>query len=51
LFGSQTRAPTVNLRVVLATTQKGNMSVTEYVGKMKPLGDDMVVARRKLDYE
>jgi hypothetical protein len=51
LFGSQTRAHTGNLRVALATTQKGNMSVTEYVGKMKALGDDMVVVGRKLDDE
>jgi hypothetical protein len=49
MFGSQTRADTVNLRVELATTHKGNMNVTEYVSKTKNLGDDMVAAGRKLD--
>jgi hypothetical protein len=34
------RARTINLRVVLTTTHKGNLSITEYVAKMKNLGDD-----------
>jgi hypothetical protein len=51
MFGSQMRAQTVNLRVALATTQKGNLSVSDYVGKMKALGDDMAAAGRKLDDE
>jgi hypothetical protein len=38
LFGSQTRAHTMNLRVALATTQRGNISVVEYVGKNEGLG-------------
>jgi hypothetical protein len=44
LFGSQTRAHTINLRIVLTTTHKGTMSIIEYVSKMKNLGDDMAVA-------
>jgi hypothetical protein len=51
LFQSQTRARTINLRVALATTQKGNSTVTEYFGKMKSLGDDMAAAGRRLDDE
>jgi hypothetical protein len=51
LFGSQTRARTVNLRVALVTTHKGNSSVSEFFGKMKGLGDDMAIAGRKLDDE
>ena len=35
MFSSQTRARVVNTRVALATTQKGNMSMTEYVSKMQ----------------
>jgi hypothetical protein len=32
-------------------THKGNLSITEYVAKMKNLGDDMAAARRKIDDE
>jgi hypothetical protein len=45
------RARTINLRVVLTMTHKGNLSITEYVAKMKNLGDDMAAARRKIDDE
>jgi hypothetical protein len=34
LFGTQTWARAVNLRIALATSQKGNMTVAEYVGKI-----------------
>jgi hypothetical protein len=51
LFGTQTRARAVNLRIALATSQKGNMTVAEYVGKMKTLGDEMTATGRKLDDE
>jgi hypothetical protein len=34
MFSSQTRAHTVMARLQLATTQKGNMSVVEYMNKM-----------------
>jgi hypothetical protein len=51
LFGSQTRACTINLRVTLATTQKGNLPMSEYFRKMKTLGGDMAAAGRKLDDE
>jgi hypothetical protein len=42
---------TINLQVALATMHKCNMNVTEYVSKMKNLGDDMLAASRKLDDE
>jgi hypothetical protein len=35
----------------LATTQKGNLPVSEYFDKMKVLGDDMAATGRKLDDE
>jgi hypothetical protein len=50
-FGSQTRAWAVNVHMALATTQKGNMSVTEYVNKMCGLHDEMASARKPLDDE
>jgi hypothetical protein len=37
--------------MALATTQKGNMSLTEYVNKMRKLGDDMALAGKPFDDE
>jgi hypothetical protein len=37
--------------MVLSTTQKGNISVAQYVGKMKTLADDMTSAGKKLEDE
>ena len=51
MFSSQTRARAVNTRLALATTQKGSMTVAEYVGKMKTLGDEMAAAGRPLEDE
>lgn len=51
MFSSQMRARTVNIRIALATTPKGDMSITEYMAKMKTLGDDMASAGKKLDDE
>ncbi|WVZ77133.1 hypothetical protein U9M48_025033 [Paspalum notatum var. saurae] len=51
MYSSQTRAHAVNTRLALATTQKGNMTVAEYVGKMRALGDDMAAAGRPLEDE
>jgi hypothetical protein len=50
-YASSSRARTVNTRIALATTRKGNMSVTEYVAKMKSLADDMASTRKKVDDE
>jgi uncharacterized membrane protein YgcG len=41
MFGSQVQARTVNTRIALSTTKKGNMTITKYFSKMKVLGDEM----------
>jgi hypothetical protein len=49
IYASKTRAHAVNTRVALATAQKGNQSITKYVGKMRSLANEMAAAVRKLD--
>lgn len=49
MFASRTRARAINTRLALATASKGNQSVTEYVGKMRALGDEMAAAGRPLE--
>jgi hypothetical protein len=49
VFASQAHAWTVNTRLALGTTRKGNLSITKYFSKMKALGDEMVEAGRSLD--
>jgi hypothetical protein len=44
MFSSQTRAHAVNTCLALTTSYKGNMTVVDYVGKMKSLGDEMAAA-------
>ena len=51
MYASQTRARVVNTPIALATTQKGNMTIAEYVGKMKALGDEMASAGKPIDDE
>jgi hypothetical protein len=51
LFTSQTRARAVNTRLALATTKKGAMKATEYIAKMRALGNEMAVAGRPLEEE
>jgi hypothetical protein len=51
MFVSQTHAKTVNTRLALETTRKGNLSVTEYFSKMKSLGHEMAAAGRTLEDE
>ncbi|KAL6629459.1 hypothetical protein ACP70R_029224 [Stipagrostis hirtigluma subsp. patula] len=51
VFFSMTRARSVNTRIALATTQKGNLTVSEYVGKMKSLADEMASASSPLEDE
>jgi glutathionylspermidine synthase len=50
-FASQSRARVINTRMTLATTQKGSLTVAEYISKMKLLADDMASAGKKLDDE
>jgi hypothetical protein len=51
MFMSKTRARAVNTRLALATAQKGSSTVTEYVAKMRALGDEMAAAGRPLEDE
>ena len=50
-YASQSRARTVNTRIALATTRKGNMTMSEYVAKMKSLADEMASAKKNIDEE
>ena len=50
-FASQTQARSVNTRISLTATKKGEMSVTDYFNKMKFYGDEMVADREVLDDE
>jgi hypothetical protein len=45
-YVSQSRTRTVNTRIALATTRKGNMVVSEYITKMKSLADEMDLPSR-----
>jgi hypothetical protein len=51
MFSSQTRARSVNTCLQLVTTQKGRMTVAEYVNKMRSLADEMAVVGRTLEKE
>lgn len=51
MFGSQTRARSMNIRLALTTTQKGTLSITEYVGKMRALADEVASTGKPLDEE
>ncbi|WVZ56301.1 hypothetical protein U9M48_006851 [Paspalum notatum var. saurae] len=47
----QSRSRAVNTHIALATTQKGNQSITDYVAKMKYLADEMACAGKPLENE
>jgi hypothetical protein len=51
LFTSQTRARAANTRLALATTKKGAMKATEYIAKMRALGNEMAAVGRPLEEE
>ena len=51
IYASQTRARAVNTRIAFATTKKENLTITEYVGKMKALGDNVTSAGTPLGDE
>lgn len=50
-FTYQTRARLVNTGMALATMQKANLTITEYVTKIKMLGDEMAYADKPLGEE
>lgn len=41
----------VNVRLALATTKKGTLTITKYFAKMKELADEMAASRKPLDDE
>ena len=51
MLASQTRAATLNVRIALANLQKGNNSITEYVGKIRTLCDELAASGKKVDEE
>ena len=51
LYASRSHAQTVNIRIALATTPKGNSSIAEYVAKIRGVADEMAAAGKKLDDE
>jgi len=48
IFISQTQAHVVNTRIALSTTKKGNSTMSEYIGRMKALGDEMASVGKPL---
>jgi glutathionylspermidine synthase len=50
-YASRSKARVVNTRMALATTQKGNMTIFEYIAKMKSLANEMVSTRKALEDE
>jgi hypothetical protein len=51
MSSSQSHARVINTRMTLSTTRKGNLSVAQYIDKMKTLADDMTSAGKKLEDE
>jgi hypothetical protein len=48
-FTSVTRARTVNSRIALATTKKGDLSIVDYINKMHVLGDELTAADKPIN--
>lgn len=51
MYTSHTRARSINTRIALTTTKRGNMIITEYFTKMKTLKDEMQASGKPLDDE
>jgi hypothetical protein len=51
MFGSYTRAQSVNTRIALATTRKGASTMAEYYAKMKNYADEMASSGHRLGDE
>ena len=49
MLASHTRSQTTNVRIALANLQKGNSSITDYVGKIKSLCDELIAAGKRVD--
>ena len=50
-YTSQARARTMNTRTALANTRKSNMTMVEYIAKMKSLANEMASAKMIVDDE
>jgi hypothetical protein len=50
-FSSIKKARSVNTKIAPSNTMKGNMTISEYVGKMCALVDDMATSGKPLDEE
>ena len=51
MLSSQSRSRALNTHLALSTTRKGDLSVAEYIRKMKSLADEMASAGKPLDEE
>ena len=51
MLTSHPRARSINVRIALANLQKGNSTITEYVGKIRTLFDELVSSGKKVDEE
>jgi hypothetical protein len=50
-YASHLKVRVVNTQMALATIQKGNMTISEYIAKMKSLADEMASAKKTLEDE
>nr|ABF99203.1 retrotransposon protein, putative, Ty1-copia subclass [Oryza sativa Japonica Group] len=50
-FSTRSHAGAINVRLALTTTQKGQSTVTEYVSKMRALGDEIAATGKPIDDE
>jgi hypothetical protein len=48
MYVSQNRARVVNTRLALTTANKGSQTISEYIGKMRTLEDEMAVAGKPI---
>jgi hypothetical protein len=48
-FTSARKARTINSRIVLATTKKGELSIVDYIDKMRNLSDELTAAGKPID--
>jgi hypothetical protein len=49
MFATKSRAQKINVRLALTTTRKGDMSISEYIAKMKALGDEISAAGKPIE--
>lgn len=51
MFSSATRARSINTKITLTNTKKGDLSVAEYVGKIRALADELATSDKLVDEE